>query len=153
ALEQAGEGVLIVEAAPLSAPGPRIVFGNAAAAGFYGRTPESLAGQPCGQLVPDAHWPALADALGRVAGGESVEFTTAAPGNGGRLLSWRLTAASGGPGEPDSFIAAIRCPAEDLSDPSRIPAGRFPEARPDPAVWQGDLLDAIRETARNVAHE
>lgn len=162
ALEQVADGVLILEEEPLTAPGPAVVYSNAATQKLFGRSPQSLRGQPCGQLVPGDHWPDLVDALMRAADSGSASFVAGIAPD--RNLQWSLTATRDEEGRLMNFIVTIReekvppqaSRTHETSSPEPAAAESPddpPAPGPDPESWQRDLLDTIRETARFVAHE
>lgn len=162
ALDQVGEGVAILENGPLDGWGPRVVYSNRAMGELTGRSPETLAGQPLATLTMPTAAAELLQTLGRAAAGERAEVCVPVNGAPGEHR-WTISPVSDAGGAPLNYlvsIAAIPAVAASHAPAPAVPATQ-PVAEPEAVTAttevnfdsQADLVEAIRDTARFVAHE
>ncbi|MEM7144310.1 MAG: ATP-binding protein [Verrucomicrobiota bacterium] len=95
AIDRVSDGVLILEADPLSMPGPRIVFANIAARKITGFDLEDLLGQPIGVLYDNAKlrgFLARLPAVSQTGKTYQIEVATSCEGGAVKALRWTVTA-------------------------------------------------------------
>lgn len=156
ALDQVSDAVLILQNGIGEVSGPVIVWGNASAVSAAGLPLAELAGASLQSLLTPASWLVLQGSLKtafqglpsrfplRLKGPGAVSMEASAQatlGAAGEILSVILTfspgSGGGKTGIPESGGAAVSKPGQP----------------PSPEGWHGDVIETIRETARQVAHE
>lgn len=161
ALDQVSDAVIVVENAPLTAPGPRIVYANEAMAEATGVPAAGLCDIPIGALC-DGN--VLLNMLVALSGSTGGAVEAAAPLNhlkgaptlcrwsavpvldaSGRALNYILTAT------PD--LTALKAEAAVPAAPAKPEPVAADTVPPKPDDYQQDLVETIRDTARFVAHE
>jgi len=161
ALDQVSDAVIVVENAPLTAPGPRIVYANEAMAEATGVPAAGLCDIPIGELCEGN---VLLNMLVALSGSTGGAVEAAAPLNhlkgaptlcrwsavpvqdaSGRALNYILTA------RPD--LTALKAEAAVLAAPAKPEPVAADTIPPKPDDYQQDLVETIRDTARFVAHE
>ena len=157
ALDQVSEAVLILQNGLASGEGPVIAWGNEAAVRCTGIAAHELSGSPLQPLLTDRSWEALLaamrDALTGTAGHCPLIFKAAEAqpmrglikvtrGSAGEFLGIILTMAA---------TPAPKAPQETAPTAPQAPLKDQPT--PSPEGWQEDVIETIRETARQVAHE
>lgn len=167
ALNQVSDAVLILQNGIGQPNGPVVVWGNAAAVRWSGFPAEELDGAPLPQLLAVESWNSLRTALqaafqgqacfcevwSRMPGCIPAEATArAVPGSTGEILNVILTfrveaPASPGAGQGSGWRTAGKTAVSGREAP--LPSG----PPPTPQAWQGDVIENIRETSRQVAHE
>ena len=152
ALDQVSDAVIVVEAAPLSALGPRIVYANEAMAQATGVNVGSLTRVPLGALCDEKDLPRLTACM--TSAGPTGLKTNA-------LLShlegystpcvWSALPVQDGNGVLLNYILTARpVKASELGQAHGFHGDGPP---PSPDEYQQDLVETIRDTARYVAHE
>jgi CheY-like chemotaxis protein len=170
ALNQVSDAVLILQNGIGQLNGPVVVWGNAAAVRWSGLPSEELEGAPFPQLLAVESWNSLRTALqaafqgqasvcevwSRLPGSAPVQATArAVPGGTGEILNVILTFQTGAQFPPEtgqgSGWRAAGKPSGSVFNgaPAPVPSG----PPPTPQAWQGDVIENIRETSRQVAHE
>lgn len=160
ALNQVSDAVIVVEAGPLEAPGPRVVYANEAMAEATGVPASRLSKVPLGALSDGDMLLSMLVALSSSAGGAveckaQLKHLHARPtpchwsavrvrDEEGRTLNYIFTAT------PDLSAAGL-VPEPPASAVSKIKIG----GEPPPSVtdYHTDQVEIIRDTARYVAHE
>ena len=146
AIDRVSDGVLIVEADPLQAPGPRVVFINHAGRRITGYKAEDILGQPIGMIYDPAKLNDFIVRLPAVARtGKTYQMqtvTTYADGTA-KPLRWTVSAIRDGEGRALNYMITILAPRE--ARPAR-------PARPASAVFQpettGESVDVDNDQIR-----
>ena len=154
ALDQVSEVVFILQNGLTPAEGPLIAWGNEAARRCTGIPAADLFGAPLQPLLTETSWQALLAALQKALKGEPApcELTFLRPD--GAPLRGQLKATRGAGKEILGVIltlAAIPVPAAAAGPAAAPVLSNLPP--PSPQGWQEDVIETIRETARQVAHE
>lgn len=160
ALDQVTEGVLILEATPLTDAGPRIIYANEGAVRLLGREMGRIIGAHVACFIDQAVRPQFLGGLAQAATttwhGEAAILL-----NGGKTepSHWLITAATDQAGSVLNFTATFRLgpkvvesapPPVSVSHPFIDPD---PRQVPAPDEYQADQVANIKETSRRVAHE
>lgn len=153
ALDQVSDAVWIAQREPDGEC--VIVYANAPAARWTGLEAERLRGVPLASLLSDAALPAVRAALQSAAETGEAEcrvglLKPAAEDPAPRVC--RVVAVPNAGGEIVNFQFILRPPPPPPAAPpkeSAAPAGPPPQ----PSQWHADMVETIRETARQVAHE
>ena len=157
ALDQVSEAVLILQNGLSAGEGPVIAWGNEAAVRCTGVAVADLFGSPLQPLLTEASWQDLLGALNQAfAGGTATcPLTFVHPDSPPRRGRIKVTR-----GPQEEILGVILTLSEDpvaegssdLSG-SAPAAGRLDFPPPTPLGWHDDVIETIRETARQVAHE
>lgn len=146
ALNQVSDAVIVVEAGPLEAPGPRVVFANEALAEATGVPAHKLCRLPLGALSDGDMLLSMLVALshstgGAVEGKAQLKHLSEKP----MPCHWSAVAVRDGEGRTLNYIFTA---TPDLN-------GTGLTAEPPPPVtdYHIDQVEIIRDTARYVAHE
>lgn len=167
ALNQVSDAVLILQNGIGQPNGPLVVWGNAAAVRWSGFPVEELEGAPLPQLLAVESWNSLRTALqaafqgqtclcgvwSRMPGCVPAEATArAVPGSTGEILNVILTFRVEAPSSPAAGQGSgWRTAGKSAAAVREAPLPSGPP--PTPQAWQGDVIENIRETSRQVAHE
>lgn len=167
ALNQVSDAVLILQNGIGQIDGPAVAWGNAAALRWAGLPVEELEGAPLSQLLAVESWNAMRMALRAAFQGQpstcevwsrrpgcmpAEAAARAVPGSSGEILNVILTFRAEAPASSAAGQGSGWRTAGKQSPPLRQttpPAG----PPPTPQAWQGDVIENIRETSRQVAHE
>ena len=159
ALDQVSEAVLILQNALTPGGDPVIAWGNEAAVRCTGVVAQDLFGSPLQPLISAGSWDLLLKALQQAltAGPATCDLRFLAPGS--VLMRGKVMATRADSGEVLGVIltlAEIAVPAvtAPLAAAVPVPSATLPlQPPPSPQGWQEDVIETIRETARQVAHE
>lgn len=162
-MDEVSEAVLILQNGLSANDGPVIAWGNEAAVRCTGVAAADLFGSPLQPLLTAASWQALMTAMVQAFthGPAPCELTFIHPG--AQPQQGRIKATRGPQGEILGVILTLSpMPVPGPTMPSAaVPARTAPGekesakdlAPPSPQGWQDDVIETIRETARQVAHE
>ena len=165
ALDEVSEAVLILQNGLSPQEGPVIAWGNEAAVRCTGVAAADLFGSPLQPLLTGASWNDLLAALSNafLEGSASCELGFLPPdsqpqrarvkatrGPQGEILGVILTLSAILPPAPAAAAAAAAAAVAMADKPAPSPLDLPP---PSPQGWQEDVIETIRETARQVAHE
>lgn len=158
-MDQVSEAVLILQNGLTANEGPVIAWGNQAAVRCTGIAAADLFGSPLQPLLTEPSWQLLLKALHECFAGESAACTLTFHAPDSQPMSAQVKATRGPSGEILGVILTLSRPVASaveaapaapglptVPDLSNLPA-------PSPQGWQEDVIETIRETARQVAHE
>lgn len=141
AIERVSDGVLIIEAEPLQAPGPRIVFINQAGRRILGykKAVEDIVGQPIGMIYDPVKLNSFLVRLPAVAEtGKTYQMQAATTFRDGtrKVLRWTVSAMRDAAGRPLNYMITI------LPGPVGDVAGAAPaELQMEASMSQEDDVD------------
>ena len=154
ALDEVSEAVLILQNGLSQDEGPVIAWGNEAAVRCTGVAGADLFGSPLQPLLTEISWQALLAALAAAfKGGPALcDLTFLNPDTGPQR--GRVKATCGPQGEILGVILTlVDAPVPAPTPPVAGTPIRLDQPPPSPQGWQDDVIETIRETARQVAHE
>lgn len=158
ALDEVSEAVLILQNGFSPQEGPVIAWGNAAAVRCTGIAAADLFGSPLQPLLTPCSWRELMAALSEAFSGGPApcDLTFLHPDT--KPQRGRITATRGPQGEILGVILTLSEIPAPAATASVAPSGggTGPPLQlplPSPQGWQEDVIETIRETARQVAHE
>ena len=161
ALDEVTEAVLILQNGLTPREGPVIAWGNEAAVRCTGVAATDLFGSPLQPLLTETSWQGLLAALSKAfsEGPAFCELTFLHPDS--QPQRGRVKATRGPQGEILGVIltfSGIPVPAAAVPNVQTAPASSSAPSPihlppPSPQGWQEDVIETIRETARQVAHE
>ena len=158
ALDEVSEAVLILQNGLSPQEGPVIAWGNGAAVRCTGVSAADLFGSPLQPLLTEASWRDLMAALTQAFSETPATCSLTFLNPGSQPQRGRVKVTRGPQGEVLGVILTLSCistaPSEPVQTPTsgnRISSLNLPP--PSPQGWQDDVIETIRETARQVAHE
>ncbi len=168
ALDQVSDAVIMVENAPLTGPGPKVLYANEAMAAATGVSAERVCEVPLGALCEGEILISMLRGLAHASQGAAGAVETVAALNhlegSPTLCRWSAVAVRDRAGQPVNFILTATperprgetpAPAPRAETPPAVPLPlpQGDEPPPSPDKYQADLVETIRDTARYVAHE
>ena len=165
ALDQMRDGSLILEAEPVTSPGPKIIFANAGAALLLGCGRETLLGGALGQILEPAVFGSFVASFdAQTQNGAQWQSEGKVKRADGSLLpvTWKVSALREASGKALNYFVTFAAHATPVSLNAHGEApislenpliDSDPQSIPAPDEYQGDQVSNIRETSRRVAHE
>ncbi len=154
ALDEVSEAVLILQNGLSQDEGPVIAWGNEAAVRCTGVAGADLFGSPLQPLLTEASWQALLAALATAFKGEPALCDLTFLNPDAKPQRGRVKATCGPQGEILGVILTlVEVPVPAPTPPVAGTPVRLDLPPPSPQGWQDDVIETIRETARQVAHE
>ena len=156
-MDQVSEAVLILQHGLSTGEGPVIAWGNEAAVRCTGIAAHELFGSPLQPLLTARSWEALIaamqDAQAGAAGHCSLIFTAAEA----QPLRGLIKVTRSATGESLGVILTMTATPVPEAPRETVPAAPHAvvkdQTTPSPEGWQEDVIETIRETTRQVAHE
>jgi signal transduction histidine kinase len=155
-VDQISEGAMILEAAPLEAPGPRVVFLNRGLCRLVGRRAEDLLGQPLAQLFEAERLAGFLSLLPRVAAAGKAFLTRAylqgePPDR--KFCRWTVSCIRSPDGTPLNFIITVA--EEPVGGPARSggEAGEVLGGADETHLHEMARLESLEVIASGIAHD
>lgn len=163
AIEQVGDGILIIEPSSRHPHGPKIVFANRAAAEITGYQRDALIEQPIGLIYEPESLNHLVSRLPRVAqAGKVFEMEKEVVTRSGDRLPchWTVSAVRDNHGRPVNYTFTLRTAAQQakLLAEKAVPQAerKAAEAQPDPSIEEGlekSRVESLALLAGGIAHD
>ncbi len=154
ALDEVSESVLILQNGLSQDEGPVIAWGNEAAVRCTGVAGPDLFGSPLQPLLTEASWQALLAALATAFKGDRALCDLTFLNPDAKPQRGRVKATCGPQGEILGVVLTlVEVPVPAPTPPAAGTPIRLDLPPPSPQGWQDDVIETIRETARQVAHE